>query len=242
MTWCGGDIVFLNLPCVSWWQWHPFTIANTSATFDHPAAATPSPGAEPHFAKDSSMSSTSASSGAAAAAASGARVRYMQVHIKKYNAWTRVSGTRVRVARAYVHRACMSTAVRAWGLVGAGNDIPYSPVPFLFPFLASPLASAGSAGGSPCVLTGVSCWPQPPTALAADHYLPPFRHLPPTQSLIKQLEASGGASSLALYVSGPYHPPTLTGSNSYSRRLVNGFRRHVFIAGGIGVSQGTYSA
>ncbi|KAG2427422.1 hypothetical protein HXX76_012358 [Chlamydomonas incerta] len=158
MTWCGGDILFLNLPCVSWWQWHPFTLANASATFDLPAAAaapTPVTAASaktsaglPTFTKDSSWSdasSTATGAGAAEDAAGGApRDRYMQVHIKKYNAWTR--------------------------------------------------------------------------------------------GLMKQLEAAGGGSSLALYVSGPYHPPTLTGSNSYSRRLVQRFRRHVFVAGGIGVT------
>ncbi len=25
--WAGTDIVFLNVPSVSWWQWHPFTVA-----------------------------------------------------------------------------------------------------------------------------------------------------------------------------------------------------------------------
>ncbi|KAG2452202.1 hypothetical protein HYH02_003233 [Chlamydomonas schloesseri] len=158
MTWCGGDTVFLNVPSVSWWQWHPFTLANASATFDHPAAAataaadpasTASKTAGLPFSQHSTTSSSDVSAAAAAAAAAAAgqpRERYMQVHIKKYNAWTR--------------------------------------------------------------------------------------------SLMKQLEATRGAasSSLALYVSGPYHPPTLTGSNSYSRRLVQGFRRHIFIAGGIGVT------
>ncbi|GLC40211.1 hypothetical protein PLESTM_001015500 [Pleodorina starrii] len=28
VRWVGGDIVFLNVPAVSWWQWHPFTLAS----------------------------------------------------------------------------------------------------------------------------------------------------------------------------------------------------------------------
>ncbi|KXZ46614.1 hypothetical protein GPECTOR_42g825 [Gonium pectorale] len=28
----GSDIVFLNAPSISWWQWHPFTVASSSAS------------------------------------------------------------------------------------------------------------------------------------------------------------------------------------------------------------------
>ncbi|GFR50054.1 hypothetical protein Agub_g12082, partial [Astrephomene gubernaculifera] len=34
LTWVGSEIVFLNVPAVSWWQWQPFTIASCPATLD----------------------------------------------------------------------------------------------------------------------------------------------------------------------------------------------------------------
>ncbi|GFR51112.1 hypothetical protein Agub_g13374, partial [Astrephomene gubernaculifera] len=30
LEWHGSDIVCLNVPAVSWWQWHPFTLASSS--------------------------------------------------------------------------------------------------------------------------------------------------------------------------------------------------------------------
>ncbi|KXZ46620.1 hypothetical protein GPECTOR_42g831 [Gonium pectorale] len=30
MSWVGSDTVFLNVPAVSWWRWHPFTVASSS--------------------------------------------------------------------------------------------------------------------------------------------------------------------------------------------------------------------
>ncbi|GIL93762.1 hypothetical protein Vretimale_66 [Volvox reticuliferus] len=30
LSWSGLDIVFLNVPEISWWQWHPFTLATSS--------------------------------------------------------------------------------------------------------------------------------------------------------------------------------------------------------------------
>ncbi|PNH07852.1 Ferric reduction oxidase 7, chloroplastic [Tetrabaena socialis] len=36
MTWVGSDTVFLNAPAVSWWQWHPFTLASSSASCPSP--------------------------------------------------------------------------------------------------------------------------------------------------------------------------------------------------------------
>ncbi len=30
-SWVASDTVFLNVPTVSWWQWHLFTITNVSA-------------------------------------------------------------------------------------------------------------------------------------------------------------------------------------------------------------------
>ncbi|GLC60051.1 hypothetical protein PLESTB_001568000 [Pleodorina starrii] len=34
LSWAGLDIVFLNAPEISWWQWHPFTLATSSAGGD----------------------------------------------------------------------------------------------------------------------------------------------------------------------------------------------------------------
>ncbi|GLC43534.1 hypothetical protein PLESTM_001483800 [Pleodorina starrii] len=34
LSWAGLDIVFLNVPEISWWQWHPFTLATSSAGGD----------------------------------------------------------------------------------------------------------------------------------------------------------------------------------------------------------------
>ncbi|PNH12965.1 Ferric reduction oxidase 2 [Tetrabaena socialis] len=32
MTWVGSDTIFLNAPAISWWQWHPFTLASSSTS------------------------------------------------------------------------------------------------------------------------------------------------------------------------------------------------------------------
>ena len=31
LTWVGSDTVFLNVPAISWWQWHPFSLASSAA-------------------------------------------------------------------------------------------------------------------------------------------------------------------------------------------------------------------
>ncbi|KAG2485287.1 hypothetical protein HYH03_015962 [Edaphochlamys debaryana] len=100
LTFGGHDIVFLNAPAISWWQWHPFTLAAPCTSSPSPsssssAAASPSAAAttcqNPNRCPDASNDGgNGSSSDNGSGNSSGSRgPSRLVLHIKAYDGWTR---------------------------------------------------------------------------------------------------------------------------------------------------------